>query len=58
MEAAALECHAGAVQLAWPSATLLVDLPPEVPLKIRVVPTNHTGEGIACEVTVDRRAAG
>lgn len=37
--------------------TLLVNLPPEVPLHIRVVPTNSAGDGIACEVTVLRRAA-
>ena len=30
----------------------------KAPLKIRVVPTNHASDGIACEVTVDRRAAG
>ena len=38
-------------------ATLLDDLPPEVPLKIRVVPTNSAGDGIACEVMVERKAA-
>lgn len=38
-------------------ATLLVGLPPEVPFKIRVVPTNTAGDGIACEVMVERKAA-
>lgn len=33
------------------------ELPPEVPLSLRVVPTNFAGDGIACEVIVERKAA-